>query len=275
MSDDRRRRGRGCSPPPGSVRVATWTRSIPRSSAGRCSERRPSSPSSRSTTISAERLSLGGDDSGALPHWTDPPTGEVPRIAATSAEARPTTSTCGRRSRCLRCCAPVDDTEGRRTPPANSPGTTTARPTTTYRCADLGRVPAVPPDRPAEPPAANLPASRSAPTRRACHDVPTPSAAVEFRSAPRVQARPRRRPTVETCRSRWRGPGARSGVPRAVDVAPAGAVAFVTVRARRRRPRVLLPGDRQGISPRGRRGVAACVAAPLAAYWVGRPRFPW
>ena len=25
-----------------------------------------------------ERLSFGGDESGSLPHWTEPPTGEVP-----------------------------------------------------------------------------------------------------------------------------------------------------------------------------------------------------
>src|SRR6056297_2209669 len=36
-----------------------------------------------------DRLRLGGDDSGALPHWTDPPTGEVPRIDAARAEADP------------------------------------------------------------------------------------------------------------------------------------------------------------------------------------------
>ena len=37
-----------------------------------------------------EPLSFGSDDSGALPHWTDPPTGEVPRIDAAEAAPDPT-----------------------------------------------------------------------------------------------------------------------------------------------------------------------------------------
>ena len=38
----------------------------------------------------SEPISLGGDDSGSLPHWTDPPTGEVPRIDAAERPSDPT-----------------------------------------------------------------------------------------------------------------------------------------------------------------------------------------
>ena len=31
------------------------------------------------------RLSFGPNDTGPLPHWTDPPTGEVPRLAPPAA----------------------------------------------------------------------------------------------------------------------------------------------------------------------------------------------
>ncbi|MEZ5256938.1 MAG: hypothetical protein R2705_08615 [Ilumatobacteraceae bacterium] len=42
-------------------------------------------------------LNFGSDDTGPLPHWTAPPTGEVPRSSPT--RIRPTVSTCGRVSR--------------------------------------------------------------------------------------------------------------------------------------------------------------------------------
>ena len=77
------------------------------------------------------QLSVRPDDTGSLPHWTEPPTGEVPRIDAVdrAREPRPTTSTCGRRS------PPITGVEARhrqgpdrraagRRPPASSPGTT-------------------------------------------------------------------------------------------------------------------------------------------------------
>ena len=45
-------------------------------------------------------LSFGDADTGPLPHWTEPPTGEIPRDAEPRRRRRhrPTTSTCGRRS---------------------------------------------------------------------------------------------------------------------------------------------------------------------------------
>ena len=40
--------------------------------------------------LTAERISFGTDDSGSLPHWTDPPTGEIPRIPVTDKPEGPT-----------------------------------------------------------------------------------------------------------------------------------------------------------------------------------------
>ena len=50
-------------------------------------------------------LTFGASDTGSLPHWTEPPTGEVPRldpeadVTAAERSATTTSSTCGRRSR--------------------------------------------------------------------------------------------------------------------------------------------------------------------------------
>ena len=35
----------------------------------------------------SDRLSFGSSDSGSLPHWTEPPTGEVPRLDASASGA--------------------------------------------------------------------------------------------------------------------------------------------------------------------------------------------
>ncbi len=40
--------------------------------------------------FASERISFGSDDSGSLPHWTDPPTGEVPRIPVSEPVKDPT-----------------------------------------------------------------------------------------------------------------------------------------------------------------------------------------
>ena len=70
-----------------------------RSSAARCSPM--SRPIARHRRRHRRRrLSFGPDDTGPLPHWTDPPTGEMPRMAPQAVGPGPrettTTSTCGR-----------------------------------------------------------------------------------------------------------------------------------------------------------------------------------
>src|SRR6478735_11909962 len=42
------------------------------------------------TEVQPGDLSFGDADTGSLPHWTDPPTGEVPRIRPTPATPDPT-----------------------------------------------------------------------------------------------------------------------------------------------------------------------------------------
>ena len=66
---------------------ARWTPSTTRNSAvplfGETSEQPVTSLDDRSTRSgSGDKLSFGRDDTGSLPHWTEPATGEVPRIEA-------------------------------------------------------------------------------------------------------------------------------------------------------------------------------------------------
>ena len=41
----------------------------------------PDEPTDRPDDTGERRLRFGPNDTGPLPHWTDPPTGEVPRMA--------------------------------------------------------------------------------------------------------------------------------------------------------------------------------------------------
>ena len=79
------------------------------SSVGRCfrraSGRRAAEAGNGPADDTAQRrLRFGPDDTGPLPHWTAPPTGEIPSLGTPPPTpppptTTPTTSTCGRRSR--------------------------------------------------------------------------------------------------------------------------------------------------------------------------------
>ena len=238
------------------------------------------------------RLSFGPNDTGPLPHWTDPPTGEIPRMApaaAVRATTTTTTSTCGRRSPPSRRSGATTSTRTRRRIRAAASarperrGSTATRPARCAptrcpsRCRGRRRARSRSPRRRAASPAA----SRSAPTRPASSAARRPVAAA---AAPPSQTAlgPPRRPGPHVGRA-----GARRRAtcrPRSSPALVLAALFIARHAVAAGRPCVAL--DRRSCSPiagfeyfgkvteKGYRpavapGLAACVAAPLAAYWVG------
>jgi phosphatidate cytidylyltransferase len=223
-----------------------------------------------------ERLSFGSDDSGSLPHWTDPPTGEIPKIPV----AEPSES-------------PTDDLDvwssfASEPAPAGEPAEAPKDPTGELTWHDdepvvdeapdaltSGRVAAVAATEATEP-ARREPARitigtdpsgmprRPDPKRRGGAPQRPPSAggtapAADGRNLPVAVASGLVLAAVFLALSMWR---------------PAAVVAFVTlalgVAALEYFSRVTDKGYRPAIAA----GIAACVAAPLAAYWVGDTALP-
>ena len=224
--------------------------------------------------LAGERLSFGSDDSGALPLWTEPPTGELPRIEATEAAESPTDDLDVWSS--FAASTASDEPEAPRDPTGeltwhdDDPTLGDAEDALTS-----GRVTAVPPADP------------SAPTRRE-------PARITIGTDP--SGMPRRPDTKRRGGSPQRPPGAGAPTPSAdgrnlpVAVAsglvlaavflaltmwrPAGALAFVTVALGLASLEYFSRVADKGYRPVIASGVAACVAAPLAAYWVGTTAIP-
>jgi phosphatidate cytidylyltransferase len=223
-----------------------------------------------------ERLSFGSDDSGSLPHWTDPPTGEIPKIpvaeqpeshtddldvwSSFASDPAPATEVAE---------APKDPT-GELTWHDDEPAVDEAPDALTS-----GRVAAVPATEATEP-ARREPARitigtdpsgmprRPDPKRRGGAPQRPPSAggtapAADGRNLPVAVASGLVLAAVFLALSMWR---------------PAAVVALVTlalgVAALEYFSRVTDKGYRPAVAA----GIAACVAAPLAAYWVGDSALP-
>jgi phosphatidate cytidylyltransferase len=148
-----------------------------------------------------EPISFGSEESGALPHWTDPPTGEVPRIAAAETSPDPTDDVDVWSS--FAGSSTTDDaTEAPKDPTGelswhDDPTVDDASATQPSRSS--GAVPVTEPAEPArrEPARITIGTDPSGMPRR-----PIPSGVVPPRSVPRAQAGPRRAPTAAICRSR-------------------------------------------------------------------------
>ena len=69
------------------------------------------------TEVKPGDLSFGDADTGSLPHWTEPPTGEVPRVRPTASTPDPTR----RPRRVVVVLRPVAGVERRRPPAASRP----------------------------------------------------------------------------------------------------------------------------------------------------------
>jgi len=224
----------------------------------------------------AGAISLGGDDSGALPHWTDPPTGEVPRIDAAQAPSDPTDdvdvwssfsgSTAGGDV--------VDEA------PKDPTGELSWHDDPTVDDAPVGepaaRTSGAVPVTDAAEPARREPARitigtdpsgmprRPDPKRRGAAPQRPPSAgatppAADGRNLPIAVASGLALAAVFLALAMWR---------------PAGAMAFVTVALGLAAVEYFARVTDKGYRPVIAVGVAACVAAPLAAYWVGEQAIP-
>jgi len=228
--------------------------------------------------LAAERLSFGSDDSGSLPHWTEPPTGEVPRIAATEPTESPTDdldvwSSFATASDDDAPAADPDvpkDPTGELTWHDDSPAADDFPDALTS-----GRVPAVPPADPSEP-------TRREPARIT---IGTDPSGMPRRPDPKRRGGAPQRPpsegaTAPAADGRNLPVAVASGlILAAVFLAlsmwrPAGALAFVTVALGIAGLEYFSRVAEKGYRPVVASGVAACVAAPLAAYWVGTTAIP-
>ena len=232
---------------------------------------------------SGERLRLD-DDSGALPHWTAPPTGEVPRIEATEKEAAD------------------DDVDVWSSFSSDAPKWDDRDPS---GAVELPKDPTGELSWHDDPTTDDATGATSA--TGAVDEVAAATGADESAAAaPREPARitigtdpsgmPRRPDPKRRGGSPQRPPSAGASAPAAdgrnlpVAVAsglvlaavflalamwrPAGAVAFVTLALALASIEYFSKVTEKGYRPAVAAGVAACVAAPLAAYWVGETALP-
>ncbi len=218
-----------------------------------------------------------GDDSGSMPHWTEPPTGDVPKIAS-AATGDPTDdldvwSSFTSDSPVWKEGDHVDQPTGQ--PPVDPTGELTWE------------------DAPAEPPKAAEVADPAVAGPAAAPAAPREPARITIGTDP--SGMPRRPPPGRRGGAPQRPPGAASdptpdgrNLPVAAAVGlvlaavflaltmwrPAGATAFVTVALGLASIEYFSKVTEKGYRPAVAAGVAACVAAPLTAYWVGERMFP-
>ncbi len=224
--------------------------------------------------LGAEPLRLGADDSSSMPHWTDPPTGEVPRIDVAATAPDPTDD--------------VDVWSSFAGSPAGETGTEAPKdPTGELTWHD-------------DPTVDDAPV---APTARTSGAVPVTETAEPARREPaRItigtdpSGMPRRPDPKRRGAAPQRPPGSGAAAPsgggRNLPVAvasglalaavflalamwrPAGALAFVTVALGLASVEYFARVTDKGYRPVIAVGVLACVSAPLAAYWVGEAAIP-
>ncbi len=226
-----------------------------------------------------EPLRLDEDDSGAMPHWTESATGDVPKISPTGPSADPT-----------------DDLDVWSTFTSDAPVWKEGDPVD----SPSGPVPTAPADPTGEIAWENAPAAESAVDpdieTAMVETVPTSSReparitiGTDPSGMPRRPAPPRRgKPSA-------RPPGAggpplspKRNLPVAIATGlvlaavflaaamwhPAAAIAFVTVILGLAAIEYFSKVTEKGYRPAVAAGVAACVVAPLVAYWVGEIGLP-
>jgi phosphatidate cytidylyltransferase len=234
--------------------------------------------------LAAERLSFRSDDSGSLPHWTDPATGEVPRIAKAAPAKDPTDDLDVWSS----FSATSSDDVAAAVEGAGSVAEAEAPkdPTGELTWHD---------DEPTLDDAGDaLTSGRVAVTTGDAEPTRREPARITIGTDP--SGMPRRPAPGRRGASPQRPPGSASAAPVAdarnlpVAVAsglvlaavflglamwrPAGALAFVTVALGFAGLEYFSRVTERGYRPVIAVGVVACVALPLAAYWVGATAFP-
>ena len=222
-----------------------------------------------------EPISLGGDDSGALPHWTDPPTGEIPRIDAAQAPSDPTddvdvwSSFAGSTA----AAEVVDDA------PKDPTGELSWHDDPTVDDAAVVSE--------ATGSSGAVPVTEGEPARREPARITIgtdPSGMPRRPDAKRRGAAPQRPPSAGAVAPTADGRNLPIAVASGLALAavflalvmwrPAGAMAFVTVALALASVEYFARVTDKGYRPVIAIGVAACVAAPLAAYWVGETAIP-
>jgi len=219
--------------------------------------------------------SLGGDDSGALPHWTDPPTGEVPRIDAAQTPSDPTddVDVWSSFSGSTDAAEPADEA------PKDPTGELSWHDDPTVDDAAIAEAPgpsgAVPVTDAGEP-------ARREPARIT---IGTDPSGMPRRPDPKRRgAAPQRPPSAGAAAPTADGRNLPVAVASGLGLAavflalamwrPAAALAFVTLALGLAAVEYFARVTDKGYRPVIAVGVAACVAAPLAAYWVGEQAIP-
>jgi phosphatidate cytidylyltransferase len=223
--------------------------------------------------LGRERLSLSGDESGPMPHWTDPPTGEVPKIAAAETEPDPTDDVDVWSSFAGSSTAGGGEVEAPKDPTGEL--TWHDDPTDDAAVVEPGR------------PSGAVPVTESAPPRRepARITIGTDPSGMPRRPDPKRRgAAPQRPPSAGATPPSADGRNLPIAVASGLALAavflaltmwrPAGAMAFVTVALGLASIEYFARVTDKGYRPVMAVGVAACVAAPLAAYWVGEMAVP-
>ncbi len=240
-------------------------------------------PAVRSDDDPSGSLSFGDDDTGSMPHWTEAPTGDIPRIEPPPSEPDPTDdldvwSSFTSSTPTWKEGDDVDSPTGGAPPPD---------PTSELSWGDE---PVDEEVATAEPTASDAPSGRQQVVAEPAREpsrimIGTDPSGMPRRPSPsRRGGSPQRPPGA---------PGAPAGggdrnlpvaiaaglVLAAVFLAltmwrPAGSIAFVTVALGLAAIEYFSKVTEKGYRPVVATGVAACVAAPLTAYWVGESMFP-
>ena len=227
--------------------------------------------------LTAERISFGADDSGSLPHWTDPPTGEIPRIPVTDKPEGPTDD--------LDVWSSFSSDPGPASSPGESEGPKDPTGELSWHDSD-STVEEVPParttGRTAVVAAGPDEAARREPARIT---IGTDPSGMPRRPDPKRRGgAPQRPPSAGATAAAPDGRNLPVAVASGLVLAavflalsmwrPAGVVAFVTVAIGLASIEYFARVADKGYRPVIAAGVAACVAAPLAAYWVGDSALP-
>jgi phosphatidate cytidylyltransferase len=241
-------------------------------------------------------LSFGADDTGSLPHWTEAPTGDIPRIDPSPDTADPTDdldvwSSFSGDAPVWKEGDDVDNPSGI-VPTTGAPADPTGE--LTWEDAD----PEAPGDDSAlvADPTTAVAGVGAVASTGAAPPEPPPREPGRITIGTDPSGMPRRPESKGRGTSRQRPPGspnppATGGdrnllVAAAVGLAlaavfilltmwrPAGSVAFITVALGLASVEYFSKVTEKGYRPVVAAGVAACVAAPLAAYWVGESMYP-
>jgi phosphatidate cytidylyltransferase len=257
------------------------------------------SPSEPASAQKSEPLSFGSDDTGSLPHWTEAPTGDIPRIEPPAGGSPDPTddldvwSSFSGDAPVWKEGDEVDHPSGgvpTTAPPVDPTGELTWEDAGPDAAADDDDVDtdattAVPMGDPGESGTADSIPEVAAPREPARITIGTDPSGMTRRPDATGRGVVKQRPPGST-------PPLAAGGDRNLPIAiamglglaavfllltmwrPAGAIAFITVALGLASIEYFSKVTEKGYRPVVAAGVAACVAAPLTAYWVGERMYP-